>query len=114
LSLILEAWKLANNFVYLGSIITNLRQYLQVDLENDKGFYKEVVITFVLKVSSMRELKRKEEYFPSPTCIKQLNTCWIKRIKTLKEILADCDTLIVKKGESYLRLVDLDLARTTR
>jgi hypothetical protein len=30
MSLILEAWELVNNFVSLGSRITNLRQYLQV------------------------------------------------------------------------------------
>jgi hypothetical protein len=62
----------------------------------------------------MSELKIKEEYLPSPTCIKQLKACWIKRIKCLKEILVDCDTLSVKKGELYLKLVELDLAGTTR
>jgi hypothetical protein len=90
-----------------------MRQYLQADLENDEGFYKDVVTTFVLKVSGMSELKIKEEDLPSPTHIKQLKSCWIKRIKTLKEILQDCDTLSVKKWESYLKLIELDLAGTT-
>jgi hypothetical protein len=63
MSLILEAWDLASNFVSLGSRITNLREYLQADLENDEGFYKDVVITFVLKVSGMSELKRKKKIY---------------------------------------------------
>jgi hypothetical protein len=66
MSLILETWELENNFVSLGSRITNFRQYLQVDLENDEEFYKGVVSTFVSKVSSVSELRRKEEDFPSP------------------------------------------------
>jgi hypothetical protein len=61
ISLILEAWELVNSYVSLGSKLTNLRQYLHVVLENDEGFYKEVVITFVLKVFCMSELKIKEE-----------------------------------------------------
>jgi hypothetical protein len=56
----------------LGSRITNLREYLQADLTNDEGFYKDVVITFVLKISGMTELKRKEEDLPSLTHVKQL------------------------------------------
>jgi len=59
MSLILETWELANNFVSLGSRMTNLRQYRQGDLENDKEFYKGVVSTIVIKVSSMSEFKRK-------------------------------------------------------
>jgi len=113
MSLILEEWELVNIFVSLGSKITNLRQYLQENLENDEGFYKFGVTTFVLKVKSRRKLKRKEEYLPSNTRIKQLKSCWIKMIKTLKEILQDCDTLSVKKEESYLKLIELDLAGTT-
>jgi hypothetical protein len=112
--LILEAWHLTSKFISLGSEIANLMQYLQVDLDNDEGFYKDVVITFVLKVSGMSELKRKEEDIPSPTRIKQLKACWIKRIKVLKEILVDCDTLSVKKGELYFKLIELVLAGTIR
>jgi hypothetical protein len=82
--LILEAWHLTSKFISLGSEIANLMQYLQVDIDNDEGFYKDVVITFVLKVSGMSELKRKEEDIPSPTRIKQLKACWIKRIKVFK------------------------------
>jgi hypothetical protein len=98
----------------LGSRTTNLRQYLQADLENDEEFYKGVVYTFVVKVSSMSEYRRKEENLPSPIHIKQLKACWIKRIKCLKEILVDCDTISVKRGESYLKLIELDLVGKPR
>jgi hypothetical protein len=84
MSLILETWDLASNFVSLGSRIQNFREYLQADLRNDKGFYKDVIITFSLKVSGMTKLKRKYEYFPSPTRMKQLKACWMKKINTLK------------------------------
>jgi hypothetical protein len=110
MSLILETWELANSFVSLGSKIQNFREYLQVDLNNDEGFYKDVVITFTLKVSGMSELKRKEEYFPSPSRMKQLKSCWMKRIKTLRELLEDLNVLSVKKGEAYSKLTELDLA----
>jgi hypothetical protein len=113
MSLILETWELENNFISLGSRMTNLRQYLQVDLENDEELYKGDITTFFMKVSSMSELKRKEEDFPSLVHVKKLKACWIKRIKCLKDILVDCDTLSVKRGESYLKLIELDLAGTT-
>jgi hypothetical protein len=44
---ILEAWELVINFVSLGSRITNMRKYIQEDVENDEGFYKYVVTTFL-------------------------------------------------------------------
>jgi hypothetical protein len=113
MSLILETWELTNNFIALASKMSNLKQYLEVDLKNDEGFYKEAITTFVIKVSNMTEHKRKEEDLPSPTHIKQLKACWIKRIKCLKEILDDLDTLSVKRGECYLKLIDLDLVGTT-
>jgi len=47
----------------------NLRQYLHVDLEKDKEFYKGGVTTFVMKVSNMSELKRKEEDLPSQSTL---------------------------------------------
>jgi hypothetical protein len=69
----------------------------KLDLSNEEGFYKDVVITFTLKFSGMTELKRKEEDLPSPARIKQLKACWIKKIKVLKEILDECDVVVVKK-----------------
>jgi hypothetical protein len=35
-SLILETWEMETSFVSLSSRMTNFRQYLQVDLENDE------------------------------------------------------------------------------
>jgi len=61
----------------------------------------------------MSELKRKEEDSPSPTRIKKLKACWMKILKTLKELLYDLDILSIKKGEAYLKLVELDLAGIT-
>jgi hypothetical protein len=95
--LVIDTWELVNNLISLGSGMTNMRQYLQENLENNEEFYKGVITTFVMKVSNMSELKRKEEYLPSFVPIKQLKTCWIKRIKCLKEIMANLDTLSVKK-----------------
>jgi hypothetical protein len=67
-----------------GSKLNSFREYVQAYLNNEESFYKDVVITFTLKVSGMTELKRKEEYLPSPAKIKQLKACWIKNIKVLK------------------------------
>jgi hypothetical protein len=64
--------------------MSNLKQYLEVDLKNDEGFYKEAITTFVIKVSNMTKHKRKEENLPSQAHIKHLKACWIKRIKCLK------------------------------
>jgi hypothetical protein len=60
MSLVLKTWEPEIKFVSLGSRMTNFRQYLQADLENDEEFYKGVVTTFVMKVSNTSELKRKE------------------------------------------------------
>jgi hypothetical protein len=58
----------------------------------------------------MTEMKRKEEYFPSPTHMKQLRVFWMKIINTLKELLDDLDNLSVKKTEAYSKIMRLDLA----
>jgi hypothetical protein len=58
MSLILEAWDMTKSFVSLASRKINLRQYLQVDLENDEEIYKGDISTFVVKVSSMNEFRR--------------------------------------------------------
>jgi hypothetical protein len=41
--------------------MTNLKQFVRADLENDEDFYKGELTTFVIKVSNMSELERKEE-----------------------------------------------------
>jgi hypothetical protein len=45
--------------------------------------------------------------------MKQLKSCRIKKIKRSKEILSHFNTLSVKRGECYLNVVELDLARKT-
>jgi hypothetical protein len=97
MSLILETWDLANNFVSLGSKIQNTREYLQADLTNDEEFYKDALSTFVIKISGMTEYQRKQEYFPSLIRVKQLKACWIKRINILRELLGDLNALSSKK-----------------
>ena len=61
----------------------------------------------------MNEFRIKEEDFPSTVRIKKLKACWIKRIKCLKQILVDGDTISVKRGEFHLKLIELDLSGTT-
>jgi hypothetical protein len=113
MSLILETWELATNFVSLGSRMTHFRQYLQADLENDEEFYKGVISTFSARVSSLSEFRKKEEDFPSTIHLKQLKACWLKRIKSLKEMLVECDVISVKRGELYLKLIELELVGST-
>jgi len=84
MSLIIKTWVLATSFVSLGSRMTNFKQYLQVDLENEEEFYKGDISTFVPKVSILSEFRRKEEDMPSKIHIKQLEACWLKIIKSLK------------------------------
>jgi len=101
ISLILETWELEKSSVSLGSRITHFNQYLQADLENDEGFYKGVVTTFNARVSSLSESWRNEEDLLLSLHIRQLKACWVKRIKCLKEMLAECDVIISKSGELY-------------
>jgi hypothetical protein len=60
MSLILETWELVNSFISLALKMMNLKQFLQLDLENDEEFYKgEITTFFFINVSNMSELKRK-------------------------------------------------------
>jgi hypothetical protein len=59
MSLILETWKLVNSFISLALKMMNLKQFLQLDLENDEEFYKGEITTFFINVSNMSELKIK-------------------------------------------------------
>jgi hypothetical protein len=43
----------------------HFKEYLQKDLENDEGFYKEAVGTFAAKVSSLSDTHRREQNLPS-------------------------------------------------
>jgi hypothetical protein len=46
-------------------------------------------------------------------CVKQLKAYWLKRIKSLKETLVECDVISVKRGELYLKLIKLKLVGST-
>jgi hypothetical protein len=61
IDLILEIWELAQSSTSFSTRIMHFREYLQKDLENDEGFYKEVVGTFAEKVSSLSDTHRREQ-----------------------------------------------------
>jgi hypothetical protein len=108
--LLLVAWDTRSNIVSFGSKLNIFIEYVEYYLNNEEGFYKDVVITFTLKLYGMTELKRKEEDLPSLARIKQLKSCWIKKIKVLKEILDECDVVVIKKETLYCRLTKIDIA----
>jgi hypothetical protein len=113
MSLVLEAWDISNNIMTFGSRLHSFKEYLQVDYENDEGFYKNELTTFILKIMNMTELKIKEENFPSQARVKQLKACWIKKIKTLKELLEECSEVLSKREILYQKLMEIDLAGNT-
>jgi hypothetical protein len=39
--------------------------------------------------------------------MKQINACWLKRIKCLRKLLSECDTVNIKRGDIFLKIVDL-------
>ena len=80
---------------------------MQKDLENDEGFFKEVVNTFSAKVSRLNEFCKKEQKLSLPYQMKQVNACWIRKIKELKEMINEIDVLRNKKSDLFLKLVDL-------
>jgi hypothetical protein len=82
--LIQEIWDIAQNVANFATIITNFKQYLQNDLENDEGFYKDKMGTFLAKVSSLSSIHRREKKLPLSIHMKQINACWLKRIKNLR------------------------------
>jgi len=107
ISLIIENWELGTSFISLSFRLTHFRKYLQVDLENDEEFYEGVISTFSVMVSRLSKFWRKEEDFPSTIHLEKLKACWLKRIKTLKEMLVECDVISIKRGELYLKLIEL-------
>ena len=61
----------------------------------------------------MTEQRRKQEDFPSQSCIKQLKACWIQRINILRGILSELNDLTCKNAEAYSKLIGLDIESTT-
>jgi hypothetical protein len=87
MSLITEAWEVSKNIVSFSSRAHAFHEYLHADLKNEEGFYVDVVLPFGIKVSKLIELKRREEDLPSPSRIKQLNSCWKEKINNLNNIV---------------------------
>jgi hypothetical protein len=81
MSLILDTWDLASNFVSLGSKIQNTREYLKADIENDEGFFKRGFATFIMKVSTMTGYEIKLDDLPSQAHIKQLKILRATQLK---------------------------------
>jgi len=76
---------------------------LQKDLENDEGFFKEVVNIFSAKVSILNEGHRKKKC-SSPYQMKKINAYWIRIIKELKEMINKTDVLRNKRVICFLNL----------
>jgi hypothetical protein len=60
MSLILELWDMEKSFSFLGLRIHNTREYLNIYLKNDEGFYTDGVVMFAVKVWTMRDQLRKK------------------------------------------------------
>jgi hypothetical protein len=59
------------------------------------------------KVSSLNEALRKEQKLPSPYRMKQINACWLRRIKELREMINETEALRNRKSDLFLKLVSL-------
>jgi len=64
ITLIFEIWKLGTSSTILSSRITNFKEYLQKDLDNDEKIYYEVVGTIFAKISNMNDMQRREQNLP--------------------------------------------------
>jgi len=113
MSLIMEAWDVSGNIISFGSQVNDYNEFLQVDYKHEEGFYKDVVIAFVIKFSNMTELKRREEEFPSMSRMKQLKACFMKKISNLKDIMENCNEIVNKKEILFRKLTKTDLLGNT-
>jgi hypothetical protein len=50
---------------------------------------------------------------PSPNWINQLNACWKEKVKNLHLIVQSCEQAISNKEELFIKLTEIDLARST-
>jgi hypothetical protein len=97
MELIIEAWEMSKRMVSFGTRAHAFHEYLQTYLKNKEGFYLNVVVPFVFKVTNMTELRRREEDLPSPNQIKQLNTCWKEKVKNMNIIVQACNQAITRR-----------------
>jgi hypothetical protein len=58
----------------------------------------------------MTKLKRRKEDFPSPSRMKQLKSCRVKKISNLKDIMESCNEIVNKKENLFRKLTEIDLA----
>jgi hypothetical protein len=68
----LEAWEV---FVDVGIIkgkVCSLKEYFQKNLLNDNFFYKNAISTFMERISSVDELTRWKQDFPSKTSLRKI------------------------------------------
>jgi len=63
--------------------------------------------TFSAKVSSLSDIHRREKNLPSSIQMKQINVCWLKRIRSLRKILNELDVAKNKRGDLFFNLMDL-------
>ena len=61
----------------------------------------------------MTELKRREEDLSSPSRMKLLKSCWIKKISNLKDIMDNCNEIVNKKEKLFRKLTEIDLEGNT-
>jgi len=87
--------------------IIDFREYIQKNLENEKCFYKEAMGTFATKNSSLYDTHRREQNLTSSIWMNKINACWLKGIKSLKEMSFELDVVKIKRGDLFLKLFDL-------
>jgi hypothetical protein len=76
-------------------------------MENNEGFYKDAVGIFSAKVSSLSDIHKIEQNLPCNIWMKQINACWLERIKSLSEMINELDVVKNKRGDLFFKLVDL-------
>jgi hypothetical protein len=96
-----------NEFSYFINKDFSFKRISPKRFGHDEGFYKEAVSIVSKKVSSLRELHRRDQNIPFTTCMKQINACWLRIINFLREVLSYCDVINTKRGDVFLKTVDL-------
>jgi len=82
IDLIHEIWELSQSSTNFSTRIMHFKEYLQKDIENDEGFYKEVAGKFPTKVSSLSDTHKREQNLLSSIQMNQINACWLERIQS--------------------------------
>jgi hypothetical protein len=107
LNTILEAWEVGTNLRIFSQLISFLIDYIQQDLENVGYVYKNEMSTFTTQVLDMNDLTRKQQDLRSNNIMKQIKVGWLARIEFLRELIATCKNLEVKRTDSFLKSLDI-------